>query len=410
MRFGSRAERIGGWGVADQTILAASGFLISVAVARTGGPSELGNFVLFQSSALFLMGMVKAAVGDPLVAESKGSVTPRLGAVGPVIVGHVVAAAVAMALAYGISSVATQTRGENTIAVLVGLIPIAALHEFSRSVRLSAMGERSLFMGDVLVVAARLAVLLTLVGGVEGSMLGMTAMASGSIASLWTIRPFLIKRTWDVSQVIRLWELGRWFVGEGFIFVLGAYGFWFIAAPRAGVAVAGQLRGVQQLFAPLQAVMVGISTIMLARLAKTGGRLTGDARALGFLQVGGNAAWAVLVLLVGSTGLTLVFGDGFEVPRSTLALFGLSVTLGAAYGVTALRLRAARLGRALLRARLAATSISLVGVALLGFSLESIVMVMVAAQFAGLIVSWAALRNVAPDVVASVPDRPSGSE
>ena len=58
-----------GWGLADQLLSSATNFLLSVLVARTVGPSELGAFSVAYATFTFSLGAVRAIAGELLAVR-----------------------------------------------------------------------------------------------------------------------------------------------------------------------------------------------------------------------------------------------------------------------------------------------------------------------------------------------------
>jgi O-antigen/teichoic acid export membrane protein len=152
--------------------------------------------------------------------------------------------------------------------------------------------------------------------------------------------------------------------------------------------VVGELRAAQQLFAPIQVVIVGLNVIMLGRLATTHGRLSSGARILGIVQLSLLASWSCLLVLLGPAATGRLFGDGFGVGRLEMAVLALSVVAGAAYELTALRLRAARLGRVLVMTRLAVTTVALAVALIIGSSFLAVVAAFLTSQLVGVGLAW----------------------
>lgn len=401
----STLGRVGGWGALDQLLLSGSSFIVSVGVARTGGPEALGVFVLAQSGMLFLSGLVKAGIGDPLVVEAGSKGQPsHLKVSRLVLLGHVLLS-LALAAIWVAIGIARDSQIEVQIVLLIGLAPFSAFYEFARSVRLASLGEIGLARGDAAVALARVLTLLLIPLGMTGAGLGMMAMAAGSLAAVGTVRHQLARRHVR-GDFLELWKVGRWYVGESLLFAAGAYGFWIVAVPRAGTAIAGHLRAVQQLFAPIQSILVGLSTILLARLAASRGRFVGSARWAGITQVVVVGVWAIAVVAAGPAAVTAVFGGEFAVGRLELALFGLAAVAGTAYGVSALQLRAVKRGKALIRARAGATVVGLGGLLLFGTSFRAIAIINACSQLCGFFLAQHSLGRSA-EIEASEPKRSS---
>jgi O-antigen/teichoic acid export membrane protein len=384
-------ERLGVWGTLDRVVVGGSGFLVAIAVARTGGPQALGMFALLQSATLLLAGLLKAAFADPIVIEAHGEERlDGLAVARPLALAHLglgAVGAIAWALIGGrVDGLPAPAGGELLVALL---LPFASFTELARSFRLARLDERGLFTGDLCVAIARLGVV-----GIglhrPGLMVGLTALAAGGVASLTTVAHDLV-RPGGFRELPRLWRLGRWLVGESALYSVTTYGIWAFVVPRAGTAVAGQLRAAQQLFVPVQTVVVGLNTVLLARFARAHGRprnLSVEA-----LQVGLTAAWGVLLVSVGPAVTTVLFGSLFRLSRWNLTIFTAALMAGVLFDVSALRLRAARVVRPLITARIATSVVALGGAALAGSSFTGVAASMLASQLTGIYM----LHRLRPD-------------
>jgi len=382
--YWSKLERLGLWGALDQGILAGSGLVVVLAVARTGGPQALGAFAFVQSAILIVAGVLKAGFGDPFVVEARGQgESGGLQAALPLVAGLAL-------LGFGLAAVWPLFAGHipglprpNALSLILALLlPFASFCEVARSFRLAGFGERHLFLGDLLVAIARLSALGLCFAGVRGLPLGLAALASSGVASVMSISGHL-HGLFEVSHVVRLWKLGRWLVGESLLYGLGAYGVWLLAAPRAGTAVIGALRAAQQLFAPVQLIVNGLNIILLSRLAERKGELTGAARCLSVMQVASVASWGVVVATLGPEVGVLLFGDRFVLTRPELSILAAAVSVGVTYEVAALRLRAARLVRSLVTTRAIVTVAALAGTAAIGTSFVRVAAAVLVSQLLG---------------------------
>lgn len=264
-RAWSRLKELGAWGVLDQIAIAGSGFFVAAVVARSGGPDALGLFALVQGFTLLVAGLLKAALGDPLVIEAYGE--RRLDGLAialPIVLGHLglglLAAIVWLLVGGRLRGLPAPSHNELLLAFL---LPLASFQELARSLRLAGVGERGLCLGDVFVALARLATIAIGVGHLTGLKLGLAALSAGglvSVVTIWRELRFLK----GAQHLSRLWQLGRWLVGESLLYGITTYGIWLLIVPRAGPGVAGELRAGQQLFAPIQTILIGLNVVLLS--------------------------------------------------------------------------------------------------------------------------------------------------
>ncbi len=383
-RVWSRLRRLGAWGSLGQIALAGSGFLVSAVVARAGGPAALGVFVLVQGFPLIVGGLFKAAFGDPLVIEAHGrGRLDGLAVVPAVLLGHLgigLLAALAWRLTGGrVLGLPAPNEGELLLAFL---LPLAGFQEFARSVRLAGAGERYLCAGDVLVALARTAALVIGARRLSGVELGLAALGAGGLASVLTVVRQL-RLPGGLAHLPRLWRLGRWLVGESLLFGLANYGVWSLVVSRAGPGVAGGVRAGQQLFMPIQTVLIGLNTVLLGRFAGFREGQEDAGPVLGYLQVGLTGAWGVLLMALGPHATSLVFGPAFQLPRRDLAVLTAALIMTTVFQLAAVRLRAAGQVRPLMVARAAAGAVTFGGAALIGASVTGVAASLLAGALVG---------------------------
>jgi O-antigen/teichoic acid export membrane protein len=377
-------ERFGIWGALDQIVLAGSGFLVAAIVARTGGPDALGLFALVQGMSLLLVGLFKAAVGDPLVIEAH-----RHNRVDGLSVGlSVTLFHTGLGLILSLCWVLVAKRmpigmlGSHSMTpMVVALLPLVSFHELARSFRLAGLDERHLFVGDLWVATARLGSLALGFAGVRGLDLGLLALAAGGIVSILTIQMY-IRDVRGIAHISRLWQLGRWIAIESLLYGIATYGIWLLVVPRAGLSAAGELRAGLQLFAPMQTILIGLNTIFLGRLARAqvSPKRVQDAR---MLEIGLTGAWGGLMAGLGPRAVSIVFGDAFQLPRVHILALTALVMATTGFEFAALRLRAAGRIPSLLRARGAATASALAAAALWGTSFLGVVIAIFVSQVIG---------------------------
>jgi hypothetical protein len=394
-----RLQRFGAWGVLDQAVLASSGLVVAVLVARSGGPAGLGAFALVQAVLLMLAGVLKAGFGDPAVLAARGDGDRSLLPVARPLVAMLGVAGVALAAGWWLGAGLLEVARPRPVGLLLAAaVPFAAFTEPGRAFRIAAMDERAVFLGDLGVAAARVGGAgLGLAAGLDGVELGLAGLALGGLAAVASVQRAL-RDGCTAAQVLAAWRVGRWLVAEGLLYNLCVFGVWMAAGPRAGLGVVGELRAGQQLFAPVQTLLVGINTLLFGRLAETRGRLVGAARPLVAVEVAVIGAWGILLVGAGPAAAGLVFGDGFRLGHGELAVLAMAAVVACGFELTALQLRAALLMRPLLVARAGCAAVALAGAATFGSSLATVAAVLLASQLVAAGLGLRAWRRTRPTV------------
>ena len=133
---------------------------------------------------------------------------------------------------------------------------------------------------------------------------------------------------------------------------------------------------------PVQTIVVGLKTVRLARFARANCRqrnLSVEA-----LQVGLTGAWGVLLISLGPTVTTVLFGPSFLLSRWNLTIFTAALMAAVLFDLSALRLRAVRAVRPLIVARVATSVVALGGAAVAGSSFAGVAASLLASQLVGL--------------------------
>jgi hypothetical protein len=382
---------MGSWGALDQALLAGSGFTVAVTVAQTDGPRALGIYTLMQSITLAIGGLIRAAFGDPLIIEARSQQrSDGLAVALPLLMGHILLGCLLCIVWQAFERHTRVPTVNGAGLMLLGLLPLASFQEVARSIRLAGMGAKGLLWGDLWVVVARLAALSLYFVGVRGYILGLSALASGGVASVFSVRRYL-HGPHSHLHALRLWSLGRWLVSESLLFSITTYGIWAMVVPRAGAEIAGQLRAGQQLFAPMQTVLAGVNIIALGHLASPDSG-SSPGRSAGTLRAGVVGLWGLIVICIGPSVMTSLFGEEFLLTRLELLALTSAMMATAFYEFLALALRARKNGRTLLIARAIGGIVTLLMTLMVGHFVVGVAMAMLIGQAAAAVVSTAHLR------------------
>lgn len=380
----ARLERCGLWGLLDQTVLVGTGFTLNVLVAHDAGPVEYGLFTLLQAGSQFAGQLVKSAFGDALLIEARGRPVgdPAGAAVLPLVACHAAAGAVLAAgwLALGGHALGLPAPNPFDLALLA-LLPFASFGDVMRAIRLAVTDERQLFVGDLLVGAGRVVGLCLAFAGLTGVRLGLVALILSGMASILSVPRCL--RGMRFGRLAELLRLGRWLACDAVFYGLAAFGVWLLALPRAGEAVACDVRAALQLFGPVQAVMLGLNMLLLRRLAGEDGRLAGAARTLVGVQVALVVGGSGTLLALGPRATRTVFGDGFVMGRGELLAVAVALLAQTACEVTLSRLRSVGLVRPAMFARVLVTAVAVVAAYAVATSLVGVMLALLLSQLAG---------------------------
>jgi len=387
----ARLERCGMWGLLDQTVLVGSGFTLNVLVAHDAGPVEYGLFTLLQCGSQFVGQLVKSAFGDALLIEARGRSVPDPAAAAllPLTACH---AAFGLVLAAGWLALGGHAFGlpaPNPFDLaLLALLPFASFGDVVRAIRLAVTDERQLFVGDLLVGGGRVLGFSLAIFGLTGVRLGLVALISSGLASIFSVPRCL--HGMRFARLAELWRLGRWLACDAVFYGLAAFGVWLLALPRAGEAVASDVRAALQLFGPVQAVMLGLNMLLLRRLAGEGGRLAGAARTLVAVQVTMVVGGSATLIALGPRATRMVFGNGFSMGRGELFAVAIAMLAQTACEVNLSRLRSVGMVRSAMFGRILITAVAIAAAYSVGTSLVGVMVALLVSQLAGTAFAYAA--------------------
>ncbi len=310
--------------VAAQGLSSASNLVVQAGLALTLAPAAFGSLVVGFSIYYFALALVRALVGDPLVAlAGPESLADRGGdrrtdadcAVevvwrrirGRLVAIGALAAALIGAIAIGIGSVRAE------LAFLAAAVPILLTQDAYRYLAWARSRPGVVLVLDgVWVVSSLSLVLVTVLGSGASAVtarLILVAWCGGGIVSVLLARRLLSLPTRigprpsdnDRQTVGHPHDLARSLSWTQAILAVDANGLPIVVAALAGATVSGGLRAVTLPFMPVATVVVALRVLALPRLqaaANAGrGRLVAGRVALVFAAIGIGASAVTLGLL-----------------------------------------------------------------------------------------------------------------
>ena len=349
-----------GWALADQLLSSATNFLLSLLVARSVGPRELGAFSVAYTTFIFSLGAVRAIAGELLVV--------RHSAVSADEWRHGVMRSAGTALMAGIvvgvgCLVAAGIVGEpfRTLLSIVGIsLPFLLVQDAWRFAFFARGHGSAAFANDLVWAVSTFAVFAVLrysdVSSVSWFTFGWAA--SGSLAAVvgaFQLRVLPSSPWAAVKWLRRNRDLApRFFaefaVGTGVssltLFAIGAI---------AGLGEVGRLRAGEIALGPINVLFAGVGLVATAEsvrlLHQSPRRLVLGCRWLSLVVTAGVLVWGAIILSVPRNIGELVLRANWDTARSLLPPLLISLaTWGSGFGAwTGLRSLAA--ARRSLRAR-----------------------------------------------------------
>jgi O-antigen/teichoic acid export membrane protein len=364
--------RQGAWAVADQVLSSGTNFVPALVLARVLGPGGFGAFSLAFVAWFGALAVVRSALMQPytLVAsalhgEQWRATTRR--AAGAVVAGGVVLLVV---FAVAASIVGVSSAIGRALLVVAILAPGLALQEFWRVAAFSARRARTAFANDgvwALGQVAAFAVVATTTPTPASCMFawGIGAWIAAT-AGIWQLsvlpQPGSGALRWARDRA----RIGAWFTAVSVVFALGSFGVAVIVAATTGTVGVGLFRTVQNLFGPVQLLVIGAESVYLPHLVRVLDRAneSGIDTSIRYstLMSVSVLGYGALLLFAAHELLGRVFGDAFAAGSALVLPLSIAFTLDAVAMGAVAQLRARAAGGRLFMSQAAATTVKLVAV------------------------------------------------
>lgn len=372
--------------VTTNVISSLGNFVISITLARVLGISELGEFAVAFALYVFIAGLIRAAVCEPMLAMIPSRAELLSGSNRVSLIGFV--SALFMAIFGLIFSM--------PYILMLGLaLPGLVLFDYSKSMNLAMFNRRiSLVQEVVWSVSSMIAGTLLLMGWVTGFQGFVIWAASGSIigytAVLW--QSFGIRPKWNLAS-----EDTRNALAFGGDYVIGAgasqVNFNLIGIV-AGLAAVGSLRAGGTLLGPVSIVIGSAQTLAIPYLTRgiAQGRGTAAMRGLASTSIIAVLSIPILAIVAFFPPVMgeMLLGENWAYAEPVLPFLALEMASIALTTVPFAGFRALRAGRAtlLIRGILAVIRITVVVLAAVTGGVLAAAIAMALTSCFGTIVWW----------------------
>jgi O-antigen/teichoic acid export membrane protein len=371
--LGGRARRwrpnAAAFAVADQLVSSGSNFLVSVAVGRFGGATELGGFAVALFVWLALIGINRAVLTEPLIIVEPELDTPRnlrRALAAQLAVGLALGGAVA-AVALVLLAVGAPGIGGPLLALGV-VLPMLLSQDLWRALSFGVHRPERALVNDLVFTAVQVVLMAGLiVTGLTSSPWFVIAWGIGATAGVvvglvqFRARP----ATWPHMELLReLWPMSRWLLRD-FATLFGAReAYLLIVAAFVTGAEFGGLRAAESLVGPAYVILLSGGNVALpgaTRRYREGGcaDLASYSRRVTWVVGGAQWAYSALLVIFGPWLMVTVYGAEFE-PYTYLVWFAAArcaiavIPFGPSIAV-----KVAGLAREMFHARLWVTIVSL---------------------------------------------------
>lgn len=280
--------------IGGHVLSSASNLGLQIGLALTASPDQFGGLVVLLSVYYMALALVRAMVGDVLLAEGP----ERSERVWPLLrarLGLIVGAAVLSMIAVGLTLAPLAVEA----AMMVWAVPVLLMHEVGRQ-RAWAICRPRLALGfDVVWMAGTAAIglsLLALGTGVTPTMLVAAWVGGAAMALGWGWAHLASPD--GPSQPELAPPSTNGLGAGGAVLAIDANGLPVALASAASPSVAGGLRGAGLVFMPLLTIALGLRFLFLPALrrGRDGGQIVG---------VAGRAAGTLAGLAIGYSGVVL---------------------------------------------------------------------------------------------------------
>ena len=344
--------------VVDQAVASLSNFLLTALVGRWLGPADFGVFALVLASWPLVVGLMEAAVSDPLLVlgEEPEGIGPHV--TGALLVGGLAATpCVPLALVFGPTSVAG-----GTLLVLAVFLPSLVLQQLWRTVGFQRGRPLASTVNDAVFLAVQLCGLgAAFATGRFSAPVAAACWGLGSLAATllgfrqFGGRPAPLHR--GLATLRRGRSISDWLVLDFFVNRAGLrQAAFLVIAAAAGTRFVGALQAELNLMGPTNILAFGAASAALAR----GGNVMRAGNEAAMLRVtrihglGLAAAVGFYGLVFASSSPWLVpavYGDAYRPYVQLAPLVALATTVYALDLVPTVRLRILRRTRTLFAAR-----------------------------------------------------------
>jgi O-antigen/teichoic acid export membrane protein len=336
------------WTFSDQALSSLTNAALAIVVARTVSKGDFGAFALALTTYGFVVGLVRAFVGEPFVVRfsaSEGDERRRgmAHASGTAVSLGAVAAVICLIVAAVIGGVA----GSAFVALALAM-PGLMLQDTWRHMFFSAGRPAAATMNDLVWTVLQFGLLWMVLSSGDDSIFlitlvwGISALVAAAVGCFQTGVLPAPQYTWSWLKETK--DIGIK-LGLGFSLNMGAVNLvTYLIAGIVGLAATGALRAAQTVLGPVNLLFGGFNAFVLpvlSRAAATGGRLLRPAVLGSGLLAGVTGTWvAILVLLPDSIG-RMILKDSWAgastvmLPSGLLMLAG-ALVLGASNSLVAL--------------------------------------------------------------------------
>ena len=331
--------------LADQAVVSAMGFALTVLIGRFGLPSDLGLYALAMSVAWLVVEAFTALVvcpftlrrhdGDPQDGDALRSAA--------LVQGILAAAAAAVMYAAVFGGIVGSGGGApippGTLLAMALAVAALVFREQARRLRAAELDMAGALGLDLGVAAG----LLTGAGALMAAsvyslprMMGVVALAFALPGALWCAGQFRrhpVTLAAVLRAVVANWRAGRWIFLSGFVWAAVIYAYPWLLARQLGLAASGEWAAMMSLVAIAGVPISGLQNyggVRVLAAARRPARLTREILGWSGLSAGVSASFAGVLWLAGDDLAGAIFGAAYRHGGPVAMLLALNLVAASA--------------------------------------------------------------------------------
>ena len=354
------------WGMADQAVSAISNVLLTVVVARSSTPRELGQFSLVYVLFVLVLGLTRSTGGGVLAIEYADDQSALIKAA-PRSTGYYVGNGLCLGLPAVFVGVALGPGTGHLLAIVGMALPLMLLQDAFRSLFFCQGRPSAAFANDLVWLLAEIVLL-----GVAMAPAGPPGLST--LVACWAISGVIAALVGIVQTGVVPWVASpfQWLRAHGRIAYplvtsevltqIPAHLVYLTLPLVASVSDLGLVRASYVFFGPLGVLNSGASMLALPHAVSV--RKRGDVPALGrrvsLTLAGISCLWSALVVVLPASLGRAVVGDSWDGTLTTRLLLGVSLVAEAVLVGQVAALSALRDTRRLARIRMVSAPLTVV--------------------------------------------------
>jgi O-antigen/teichoic acid export membrane protein len=366
-----RLMRKGAWGFADHAQISASGFIMTVLLARVLSPTDFGLYALAYTALITINQVQGALVNQPFTMLGAPKSGEDFGRYTTATLWTQVALSLIMAATTALISGIAFVIGSGAAWMILACAPATAawqMQEYIRRVLYVRSHAAGVFFNDVIGYSGQFAIIVLLwwtdrLTTVSALMTLTLTSFAGVLLGIWQIRSYLGQNpTWrGFLEISRShWDFGKWLMGGNLAAWTSGKMYPVLAAGFISVAVTGAMKAVQTILGPMNTLTFALDPLLGPRAARANAKAGIPAlrTQVGRMQIfvlGTVGVYCLLVSIFAAPILEVVYSDQYTQYAWLLVIMAINYAFAAFRGPFTLALTVLNKTDAIFRVRVIAS-------------------------------------------------------